>query len=41
MKLAQKKVLTKVGDYLSFDSFACSKATGLLYCNVEWNRSGL
>jgi hypothetical protein len=28
-------------DQLLFDSFACSKATGLLYCKVECNRIGL
>jgi len=38
VELAQKNVPSKVGEQPIIDAFACSKATGLLYCSVEWNR---
>lgn len=41
LELARKNVVLKLGDYLVFDCFVCSKVSGLTYCNVEWTRTGL
>ena len=41
VELARKNVVLKLGDYLVFDCFVCSKVSGLTYCNVEWTRTGL
>ncbi len=41
LELTRKNVVSKVGDQFILDCFACSKAIGLTYCNVECKRTGL
>ena len=36
MELTRKNAVSKVGDLFKCNGVACSKATGLTYCNVEW-----
>jgi hypothetical protein len=36
LELARKNGDSKVGDSFPYNGVACSKATGLTYCNVEW-----
>jgi hypothetical protein len=36
LELARKNGVSKVGDSFMCNGVACSKATGLTYCNVEW-----
>ena len=40
LELAQKNGLLEFGNELILDAVACSKATGLTNCHVEWNRMG-
>ena len=40
VELAQKNGLLEFGNELILDAVACSKATGLTNCHVEWNRMG-
>ena len=36
LELTRKNGVSKVGDSFMCNGVACSKATGLTYCNVEW-----
>ena len=41
VELIRKNGDSKVGDYTLGEWAACSKASGLRYCNVECKRTGL
>jgi len=41
LEMIRKNGDSKVGDYTLDDWAACSKASGLRYCNVECKRTGL